>query len=58
MRKSTLAVVIGTGMLTATPALADVTAYGRVTYNVINDDTSKDTYFGATFWFSFFSVEK
>ncbi|MCH2056290.1 MAG: porin [Thalassotalea sp.] len=46
MRKSTLAVVIGTGMLTATPALADVTAYGRVTYNVINDDTSKDTYFG------------
>ena len=28
------------------PVAAEVTAYGRVTYNLISDDTSDDTYFG------------
>lgn len=33
-------------IMAAQTANAEVTAYGRVTYNVISDDTSDDTYFG------------
>jgi len=38
--------IVSTSLLGATSAQAEITAYGRVTYNVISDDTSDDTYFG------------
>ncbi len=41
------AVVLATTLpVQVTKAESDVTAYGRVTYNIINDDTSDDTFFG------------
>lgn len=38
--------VASVSLLITGSAQAEVTAYGRVTYNLISDDTSDDTYFG------------
>jgi hypothetical protein len=48
MNKITIALTLATTIVSALPALADtdVKAYGRVTYNMIQDDTSDDIYFG------------
>lgn len=48
MNKTTIALTLATTLVSALPALADadVKAYGRVTYNMIQDDTSDDLYFG------------
>lgn len=46
MKKTTLLLAISAALLTANSAMADVSVYGRVTYNMLSDDTSKDVYFG------------
>lgn len=48
MKKTTIAIALGSLLATSLPALADaeVKAYGRVTYNMIKDDSSDDLYFG------------
>lgn len=46
MKKTTLLLALGASLLTANSAMADVSVYGRVTYNAIKDDSSKDLYFG------------
>lgn len=47
MKTKLLTLVLATtSLLGATSAHAEITAYGRVTYNLISDDTSDDTYFG------------
>ncbi|MFT6329969.1 MAG: hypothetical protein ACJAYN_001904 [Bermanella sp.] len=46
MKKLLTAVVLLTPFISPTNAVADVTAYGRVIYNVVSDDTSDDVYFG------------
>jgi len=46
MNKLTMALALGASLLTANSAMADVSVYGRVTYNLISDDTSKGVYFG------------
>lgn len=38
--------IAATPLLGMGTAQAEITAYGRVTYNLISDDTSDDTYFG------------
>jgi hypothetical protein len=46
MKKVIITMATAGMLLGATAASADVTAYGRVLYNMISDDTSPDTYFG------------
>lgn len=46
MKKTTIAVIIGASLLTTNAAMADVSVYGRISYNMLSDDTSKDVYFG------------
>ncbi len=46
MNKTTLVLALGVSLLSALPAMADVTVYGRATYNMLSDDTSDDIYYG------------
>lgn len=46
MKKLPIVLALGAAMLTANSAMADVSAYGRVTYNMLSDDTSDEIYFG------------
>lgn len=46
MKKTVLFATAAGLMMGASAATADVTAYGRVLYNIISDDTSDDLYFG------------
>jgi hypothetical protein len=46
MKKSMLALAMLAPLVASQSAHAEVTAYGRVLYNIIKDDTSDDVYFG------------
>ncbi|MDO6507398.1 porin [Colwellia sp. 4_MG-2023] len=46
MKKTALFLAIGSSLLVTNSAIADVSVYGRITYNMLKDDTSKDVYFG------------
>jgi hypothetical protein len=46
MKKTALFLALGSTLFVANSAMADVSVYGRVTYNMLKDDTSKDVYFG------------
>ena len=46
MKKSMIALAMLSSLVASQSAQAEVTAYGRVLYNIIKDDTSDDLYFG------------
>ena len=46
MKKSMLALAMLSPLAASQSAHAEVTAYGRVLYNIIKDDTTDDLYFG------------
>ncbi|MFT6414550.1 MAG: hypothetical protein ACJASI_002685 [Glaciecola sp.] len=46
MKKTLIAIATLSSLLVVPTASAEVTAYGRVIYNIVSDDTSDDLYFG------------
>ena len=46
MKKTLIAIATLSSLLVAPTTSAEVTAYGRVLYNIVSDDTSDDLYFG------------